>query len=39
MPETFLERFIIVDANLMLNGTGTSQLMGLQHENVMVRKE
>ena len=29
MPKPFLERFVILDADLMLNGTGTSQLIAL----------
>ena len=33
------EGFIIIDAYLMLDGTGASQLIGLEHKDVMIRKE
>ena len=39
MPKMFFEGFIIIDVNLMLNGTGTSQLIGLEREDVMIGKE
>ena len=39
MPKTFFEGFFIVDANLMLNGTGASQLIMLEHKDVVVGKE
>ena len=39
MPKTFFAGFIIIDVNLMLNGIGTSQLIGLECEDVMIGKE
>ena len=36
MPKMFFEVFIIVDANLQFDGTGTSQLIGLKCEDAMI---
>ena len=39
-PKMFFERlFVIVDVNLVFDGTGTSQLIRLKHKDVMIGEE
>ena len=39
MPELFLERLIILDANLMLDGTCTTQFIALQCKHIVIGQD
>ena len=39
MPETFLERFVIIEVDLMFDGAGTPKLIRFERKGVMIREE
>ena len=39
MPEPFLERLTILDANLVLDGTSTTQFIALQCKHIMIGQD
>ena len=39
MPEPLLERLVILNVNLMLEGTGTTQFIAFQYKHIMIGQD